>query len=417
LNVADPWKFFSAAQIARASGCPVADVTTNWPIVADALERRDIYNRDVCRGVIGTIAVETASTFRPIHEFGTERDWAHYEGGPAFAGRGYIQITHLSGYRDAGDALGVNLVGNPDLALDPKISADILAWYWATRGVPSKDRTRWWSLPDLCRDQDWEWVRRVVQGGTNGLDRLIAIATALGESTAADAAETTTLASRGTTVSVRFDANFPATIQDDDWSCAPSSLDWALRSLGRTPGHSYIEDTLVADNIVSKEDGLLDGSGKDLAAWIGRKEPADKYYGSDGFYGNNERRITFDGAAREGDHTYPILIGGHNWGGRNKGHWTGVRGYDPSRDVLLLANPAGTSATFGGQEMTRAQFDDRGPFSMVRVLHPDIDGSKPAPAAPPAPAPRATDAKAALRERFAAIERDLAALKREVLGE
>jgi hypothetical protein len=178
-----------------------------------------------------------------------------------------------------------------------------------------------------------------------------------------------------TPMPVRFDPHYPPTYQDDDWSCAPCSLDWALRSLGRRPGHSYIEDRLVADRIVSKELGLLDGSGAALAAWIGRTEPANLYYGVDGFYGNSERSVTFDGAALEGDHAYPILIGGHNWGGPGKGPWTGVRGYDRTRDVLLLANPAGDagdSPTFGGQEMTRAQFDARGPFSMVRVLHPSL---------------------------------------------
>src|SRR5205823_323154 len=87
---------------------------------------------------------------------------------------------------------------------------------------------------------------------------------------------------------VTFNRDFPATIQDDDWSCAPSSLDWALRSLGRAPGHSYIEDLLLKDGIVSRQDGLLIGTGKALAEWIGRKEPADVYYGADGFYGNSE---------------------------------------------------------------------------------------------------------------------------------
>jgi predicted chitinase len=40
-------------------------------------------------------------------------------------GRGPIQITHRENYESLGRILGVDLVGNPDLALDPRIGADI----------------------------------------------------------------------------------------------------------------------------------------------------------------------------------------------------------------------------------------------------------------------------------------------------
>lgn len=40
-------------------------------------------------------------------------------------GRGLIQITHERNYRKLGDRLGVDLVGDPSLALDPEISARI----------------------------------------------------------------------------------------------------------------------------------------------------------------------------------------------------------------------------------------------------------------------------------------------------
>jgi hypothetical protein len=188
---------------------------------------------------------------------------------------------------------------------------------------------------------------------------------------------------------VTFDATFPPTIQDDDWSCAPSSLDWALRALGRQPGHSYIENLLVHDGVVSTELGLLDASGTQLAAWIGKKVPAEVYYGSDGFYGNNEAEVSFDAVASEIG-PYPLLLGGRNWGGPGLGHWVGVRGYDRARDVLTLANPAGTSGSFGGQTLSRGQFSQRGPYSMVRVLHPDLLATDP-PVVTPAPVPPRAD--------------------------
>lgn len=163
---------------------------------------------------------------------------------------------------------------------------------------------------------------------------------------------------------VTYTPSTPAIAQDDDFSCAPTSLRWAMTSLGRKPGATYIEDLLVKDGVVSKDLGLLDASGAQLAAWVG-KHGAD-YYGDDGFYANNEPSVAFDGVALEGDHTYPLLIGGRAWN-----HWVGVRGYDATRDLLLLANPS--DGWMGvGQTMSREQFAALGPFSMVRVLHPDL---------------------------------------------
>ena len=42
-------------------------------------------------------------------------------------GRGYVQLTRLTNYQ-AVPRFGIDLVGNPDLALDPTIAARILFW-------------------------------------------------------------------------------------------------------------------------------------------------------------------------------------------------------------------------------------------------------------------------------------------------
>lgn len=208
---------------------------------------------------------------------------------------------------------------------------------------------------------------------------------------------------RKTVMTVRFDPNTPAIAQDDDFSCAPTSLRWALTALGRSPGPTYIEDLLVRDGVVSKELGLLDASGAGLAAWIGKQ--GAEYYGGEGFYGNSEPSITFDGAALEGDHAYPILIGGRQWN-----HWCAVRGYDATRNLLLLMNPAdGWQGV--GQTMSPQQFGALGAFSMVRVLHPDLPGVGPGPVvvppvvpSPPKPDPLLAEIRAQLVALVAKID-------------
>lgn len=176
---------------------------------------------------------------------------------------------------------------------------------------------------------------------------------------------------------VTFDPNTPPIPQDDPWSCAPTSTRWAMTALGRHPGPTYIEDLMLRDGIVTQADGLLDATGGQLAAWIGK--PGPEYYGDDGFYGNNEPLVSFDWCALEGDHAYPLLIGGRRWG-----HWSALRGFDAANGLLLLANPAPNWMGVG-QTMDRSTFDALGPFSAVRVLHPDLLAPAPVPPLPPTP--------------------------------
>ncbi|MFF0267290.1 glycoside hydrolase family 19 protein [Kribbella sp. NPDC004536] len=47
-----------------------------------------------------------------------------------YGGRGYIQLTGDFNYGPAGDYFGIDLLGNPDLALSLDWSAPIARWYW-----------------------------------------------------------------------------------------------------------------------------------------------------------------------------------------------------------------------------------------------------------------------------------------------
>ena len=79
--------------------------------------------------------------------------------GAKYHGRGYIQITGRANYRSYGQKLGVDLENNPELALDPTISAKILACYF-------KD----WGVATAAKVGDWRKVRKLVNGGYNGWD-------------------------------------------------------------------------------------------------------------------------------------------------------------------------------------------------------------------------------------------------------
>jgi len=159
---------------------------------------------------------------------------------------------------------------------------------------------------------------------------------------------------------ITYDPNTPGIFQNDDWSCSVTSLRWAMTALGRNPAEGWMEGTALVERVVRMADGLQDATGAGLAAFVRR------HYAEFGYDANNEPSISFDDARFEGDHAYPILIGGRAWN-----HWCAVRAYDGANGVLLLANPAdGHKGVF--QTMSKAQFDTLGSFSMVRVFHPDL---------------------------------------------
>lgn len=51
-----------------------------------------------------------------------------------YRGRGLVQLTGKANYAECGKALGIDLVSDPDLLLDPSVSARSAAWFWNRKG-------------------------------------------------------------------------------------------------------------------------------------------------------------------------------------------------------------------------------------------------------------------------------------------
>lgn len=79
--------------------------------------------------------------------------------GARFKGRGLIQLTGRANYAKAGEALGLDLVGNPALAAQFPAAIRAAGWYWAARNLNAK----------ADRD-DIRAVTKAINGGYNGLD-------------------------------------------------------------------------------------------------------------------------------------------------------------------------------------------------------------------------------------------------------
>ena len=130
---------------------------------------------------LATTYHETAFTMRPIHEKGGAKyffDMYDKDGkrpkvakrlgntqkgdGVLFHGRGYVQLTGRSNYGKAATLVGLNLLGNADLALAPSIAGKILFAGMETGLFTSK------KLGDYFNKSTEKWIdaRRII----NGLD-------------------------------------------------------------------------------------------------------------------------------------------------------------------------------------------------------------------------------------------------------
>ncbi|WP_164019072.1 LysM peptidoglycan-binding domain-containing protein [Pyxidicoccus trucidator] len=78
--------------------------------------------------------------------------------GVRYKGRGPIQLTGRANYRAAGQALGIDLEGNPARAKDPDVAFRIAGWYWQSRNLNS-----------YADAGNFREVTRRINGGYNGM--------------------------------------------------------------------------------------------------------------------------------------------------------------------------------------------------------------------------------------------------------
>lgn len=135
--------------------------------------------------MLATLKHETANTFHPITEYGrasyfdkydpvlantaTRRRTAIRNGntqkgdGYTYRGRGFVQITWKNNYKCLGEAIGCDLVNNPELALDTTIAYKIMSFGMRTGVFTGKKFSDYLSK----NKADYYSARRII----NSLDR------------------------------------------------------------------------------------------------------------------------------------------------------------------------------------------------------------------------------------------------------
>lgn len=160
---------------------PVKNIETNLPTVLDALVAPQLVEKPMVLMALATIRAETEG-FVPISEgqsqFNTSPGGTPFDlydnrkdlgnqgapDGVRYKGRGFVQLTGRANYAEHGQRIGLGnqLIENPDLANDPQIAADLLASFIKSREV---------DIQHAILDNDLRTARRLVNGGSQGLDR------------------------------------------------------------------------------------------------------------------------------------------------------------------------------------------------------------------------------------------------------
>jgi len=160
---------------------PRHNIETHLPTVLESLVAATLADKPMVLMALATIRAETEG-FLPISEgrsrYNTSPDGRPFDlydqradlgnsaagDGERYRGRGFIQLTGKANYRQHSRAIGLGeqLLANPELANDPHIAAQLLASF-----IKAKEP----QIRAALADNDLRAARRLVNGGSHGLDR------------------------------------------------------------------------------------------------------------------------------------------------------------------------------------------------------------------------------------------------------
>jgi putative chitinase len=82
--------------------------------------------------------------------------------GAKYIGRGLIQVTGKENYTHCGEALGVDLIAEPQLLEEPRYAALSAGWFWNKKGLNA--------LADEGTKDSFEVMTKRINGGLLGID-------------------------------------------------------------------------------------------------------------------------------------------------------------------------------------------------------------------------------------------------------
>lgn len=164
-------------QFRLASGLSASAAARWYPVISEAAAQYEINTPARLAAFIAQTGHETMGYVYTKEIWGPTAAQLNYEppaakaaelgnilpgDGFRYRGRGLIQITGRTNYKVCGDALGVDLLANPDLLAGEEWAARSAAWWWRQHGCNA-----------LADGGDYTALTRRINGGTNGMaDRI-----------------------------------------------------------------------------------------------------------------------------------------------------------------------------------------------------------------------------------------------------
>lgn len=175
-------RFFDAVRPQLFSGSLSRSQVSGTEAIISAYRARGQVDRRWLAYALATAYHETAHTMQPIREYGGP-DYYHrmYDplsdlperaalarsvgaqpgDGVKFYGRGYVQLTWRVNYKRMGELLGLDLEGQPDMALDAGAAAQIMFEGMERGSFTGKKLGDYFSGDTRC---DWVGARRIING-------------------------------------------------------------------------------------------------------------------------------------------------------------------------------------------------------------------------------------------------------------
>lgn len=179
--------FFNKIKVSLFGGKFTQSQVSGITSILDALKLYGITDKAQMSYCLATAYHETGRTMQPIKEYGgvsylnkmyditgSRPGLARANGnvrrgdGIKYCGRGYVQLTWYNNYLRAGNKLGIDLVNNPDLAMNPTYAAQIMCIGMIEGWFTGKKLSNYLG-PNMC---NWVEARRII----NGLDKANTIA-------------------------------------------------------------------------------------------------------------------------------------------------------------------------------------------------------------------------------------------------
>ncbi|MCJ7957294.1 MAG: glycoside hydrolase family 19 protein [Pseudomonas sp.] len=138
------------------------------PVLNTAMNRYGIVGTARVAAFIAQVGHESGQLLWVREIWGPTAQQLGYEGradlgntvkgdGSKYRGRGLIQITGRANYGACGEALGLDLINNPELLELPQHAAMSAAWFWSTKG-----------LNTLADKGEFTKITRRINGGLTG---------------------------------------------------------------------------------------------------------------------------------------------------------------------------------------------------------------------------------------------------------